>query len=350
MEAIPTSAQSRCLPATYDRLPGSSPTSTVPSPGVIPRSASAATRSRSSALIVAARALPSRICAVMSIAPMSADQWRKCRAPVKYMVMPALVAAAITSSSRIDPPGCTRARTPASNKIVGPSSHGKKASEAATAPPARSPARCTANRQESTRLTWPIPIPTAAPSDASRMAFDFTPRTAPRKLQVGEYLCATGLPRHQSPVGRLIMILIDGVGTLHQQATVNPPGLGTTGRVRLHRQNAQVLLHREHLDGPFVVTRGHDDLGEHLGHLPGHLNADRTVCGDHSPVGRHRIAGVCSAMRLGDVTTDGDSTRVGVLDDRHRRGGEVIGRAPGRVRIDIVVVRHLLAVQLIRGG
>ena len=40
------------------------------------------------------------------------------------------------------------------------------------------PARSTASRHESTRLTWPIPTPIAAPSRASRMAFDLTERHA----------------------------------------------------------------------------------------------------------------------------------------------------------------------------
>ncbi|MBV9856812.1 MAG: hypothetical protein JOY82_20225 [Streptosporangiaceae bacterium] len=65
MLAIPTWAQSRCLPFTYARLPGSSPTSTVPRPGTMPRSARAATRPVSSARISAAAAFPSRIRAVM---------------------------------------------------------------------------------------------------------------------------------------------------------------------------------------------------------------------------------------------------------------------------------------------
>ncbi len=65
MEAMPTWAQSRCLPATYFWLPGSSPTRTVPRPGVTPLSFSAATRAVSSDLIAAAVALPSRIWAVM---------------------------------------------------------------------------------------------------------------------------------------------------------------------------------------------------------------------------------------------------------------------------------------------
>ena len=48
------------------------------------------------------------------------------------------LAAATTSASRIDPPGATTARTPASRSTWSPSANGKKASDAATAPRARS--------------------------------------------------------------------------------------------------------------------------------------------------------------------------------------------------------------------
>src|SRR5690349_12778475 len=61
---MPTSAQSLCLPLTYQVDPGSSPTSTVPRPGTTPCSRSLATRSVSSPLIAFAVAVPSRICAV----------------------------------------------------------------------------------------------------------------------------------------------------------------------------------------------------------------------------------------------------------------------------------------------
>ncbi len=94
------------------------------------------------------------------------------------MVTPAAFAAAMTSSSRIEPPGCTIADTPAAIRISGPSANGKNASEAATDPAARSPARLTARLHESTRLTWPMPTPTDAPSFASRIALDLTARQA----------------------------------------------------------------------------------------------------------------------------------------------------------------------------
>src|SRR4051812_10455790 len=63
MLAMPTSAQSLCLAPTYQRLPGSSPTSSLPSPGRCPAAARTATRSVSSVRIAAAVALPSRIVA-----------------------------------------------------------------------------------------------------------------------------------------------------------------------------------------------------------------------------------------------------------------------------------------------
>ena len=138
-------AQSRCLPATYDRLPGSSPTRTVPSPGTTPCSRSRATRvgqvgpdrGRGGLPVEDRRAHGRRVCHGLTAA--LAAQWKKCRSPVRYIVTPAAVAAAMTSSSRIDPPGCTTARTPAAISTSSPSANGKNASEAATAPGAPVP-------------------------------------------------------------------------------------------------------------------------------------------------------------------------------------------------------------------
>src|SRR5205823_14389644 len=87
-------------------------------------------------------------------------QWAKCRVPVKYRVIPAALAAAMVSSSRTEPPGWTTARTPASASTMNPSGNGKYASDAATAPADREPARATASRAASTRLTCPMPTPT----------------------------------------------------------------------------------------------------------------------------------------------------------------------------------------------
>jgi len=93
-------------------------------------------------------------------------------------VTPAAWAAEITSPSRTEPPGWTTARTPAEVSTSRPSGNGKYASDAATEPAARSPARATASRAASTRFTWPIPTPTVAWSAASRIALDLTARMA----------------------------------------------------------------------------------------------------------------------------------------------------------------------------
>src|SRR6478735_2233920 len=65
IDSMPTSAQSRCLPATYEREPGSSPTSSVPRPGTTPFARSAAMRDASSDLTAVAVATPSSVMAVI---------------------------------------------------------------------------------------------------------------------------------------------------------------------------------------------------------------------------------------------------------------------------------------------
>src|SRR5260370_28688725 len=63
IELMPTFAQSACLPRTYACEPGSSPTRTVPSPGVLPAAVNAATRSVRSTKISSRVALPSNVIA-----------------------------------------------------------------------------------------------------------------------------------------------------------------------------------------------------------------------------------------------------------------------------------------------
>jgi N-succinyldiaminopimelate aminotransferase len=55
----------------------------------------------------------------------SGTQWRKWRTAVVTIATPAASAAAMTSASRIEPPGWMTARTPASKAIWGPSAKGK---------------------------------------------------------------------------------------------------------------------------------------------------------------------------------------------------------------------------------
>src|SRR5690606_1763014 len=91
-----------------------------------------------------------------------AHQWRKCRAPVRTMAIPRSLAAAITSSSRMLPPGWMTHVAPASATTSRPSRNGKNASEATTEPASTRPAFSAlmeAIRAESIRLIWPAPTP-----------------------------------------------------------------------------------------------------------------------------------------------------------------------------------------------
>src|SRR6266436_5933425 len=98
--------------------------------------------------------------------------------------MPAASAAAITSSSRSDPPGWMIAVAPAPIAASTPSAKGKNASEATTEPklgdrgsPAAFPASAAlaaAILTLSTRLIWPAPMPTVARPRAKTIALDLT--------------------------------------------------------------------------------------------------------------------------------------------------------------------------------
>ncbi|KAG1364724.1 hypothetical protein G6F59_018933 [Rhizopus arrhizus] len=78
------------------------------------------------------------------------------------MARPCSSAAAITSASRIEPPGWITALMPAAAAASMPSRNGKNASEAITEPSTTrfaSAALMPAMRAEYTRLIWPAPTP-----------------------------------------------------------------------------------------------------------------------------------------------------------------------------------------------
>ena len=72
--------------------------------------------------------------AAASTPAVNAPSVREVARPGEERVTPACSAAAMTSSSRIGPPGCTTARTPPSMSTCRPSANGKNASDAATEP------------------------------------------------------------------------------------------------------------------------------------------------------------------------------------------------------------------------
>src|SRR3954449_12160913 len=92
----------------------------------------------------------------------------------------------MTSASRTDPPGWTTARTPASSSTCRPSAKGKKASEAATEPVARSPARVTARRGGGPPVAPPPPPPPRARQAGGVHPVDLPHADADGRLVVGE--------------------------------------------------------------------------------------------------------------------------------------------------------------------
>ena len=121
---------------------------------------------------------------------------------------------------------------------------------------------------------------------------------------------------------------------LHRGRT--PPGATRTRRFFLRGQD----LHR-----PVRIGRSHDDLGEHGRDLPGHLGGHRTLAAITPPnaeTGSQAWAlRWASAMSAPTAMPQGLACLMMATAARRSRG-----TTPGRVGVDVVVVRHLLAAQL----
>src|SRR3954454_11566645 len=122
MLAMPTWAQSECLALTYQRLPGSSPTSSVPRPGWWPAAVSAATRRVSSVRIAAAVALPSRMVAgTPDSVPDGAERSGEALAALRSQVGGV--------RSRWGPPPADRRRNDMSERDQTPSPYGSRSAQ-----------------------------------------------------------------------------------------------------------------------------------------------------------------------------------------------------------------------------
>ena len=88
--------------------------------------------------------------------------------PVKTIASPARSAAAITASSRTEPPGWMAAVTPAAIAVSKPSGNGEEGIAGEYRAGGPSPALSTAMRTLSSRLGWPLPTPVKARSAPAR--------------------------------------------------------------------------------------------------------------------------------------------------------------------------------------
>jgi hypothetical protein len=188
---------------------------------------------------------------------------------------PASSAAAITSSSRTDPPGWMTAVAPASAAARRPSGKGKKASEATTEPFAGAragpaPRPCGGLERGDGRAVEPAHLARADAHGRAVPRVDDGVRLdvlgdRPGEQEIGEFgLGRRALRDDLQVVGRRRAV----VAVLHEKAAGDLP----EGQPRLRRigeaargQQAQVLLRANMLLRGVVGAGGDDDLGEDLG-------------------------------------------------------------------------------------
>src|SRR5690242_2084863 len=303
MDAIPTWAQSRCLPLTYARLPGSSPTRTVPSPGTVPRAARAATRWVSSARISAARALPSSTCAVTPVplvveVPYAGEVQRDTRGlGGRDDQMVADRAARFGDGAH---PGLGQDLEAVGEREV------RVAGGDRARGPVTGPLHRQAGRIHPVDLTHPDPDRGTAGGQQDGIGFD---RTAclPRERQVREHSGVDRLAGFELPVRRIVARLIHPVRGLQQHpaghhaqfylgGTIPPrPPLLLGGSLSPQTPSAprapeqpDVLARGQDVQGLGVEAGRDYHLGEHVLDLPGQGRGHRPVGRDHPAERRDR--------------------------------------------------------------
>ena len=264
--------------------------------------------------------------------------------PVNSMARPASSAAAMTSSSRIEPPGWITAVAPASTAASRPSANGKKASEATAEPivrgfgPAVGLGRFDGFRRGDARAVAAVHLAGADAGGGAVLGIDDgvgldVLGDGPGEQAVGDFL-----------LGRLALgdafELVAGdaavVAVLDQQPAGDHrqrlAGARRIGQLA-GQQQAQILLLGEDGAGVVVGVGRDDDFGEDLRDRFGgrrrraggwRRRSRRTPrrCRRRAPRARPRPE--LSALR--------DAARVGVLDDDDRRRGRRGTRRPGRAR------------------
>ena len=202
------------------------------------------------------------------------------------MAMPCSSAAAITSSSRSEPPGSTMATAPALAASSTPSRNGKNASDARTDPASgdprllhRDPHRVDARHLAGTDAQRPAP---GAEHDGVRLDVLGDP---PGEIQIRE------LGRRRRALGHHLRL--DGgrrlhVAALHQQATrhaaqverASARALAIGSGHEIIRQQPQVLLAGQDLQCLRRIAGRDHAFEEGLAHLPSEMRRRRAV---HAP-------------------------------------------------------------------
>ena len=115
-------------------------------------------------------------------------------------------------------------------------------------------------------------------------------------------------------------------------------------------QYSQVLLALKQCKRLLVEGRRGHDLDKQLCHPLGGLPVERPVYRYDAAKGTYRVGGKGFVIGTCQGISRGEPARIAVLDDRHSRCIEVLGRLPTAVQVQPVVVAHLLAVELLKRG
>lgn len=162
-----------------------------------------------------------------------------------------------------------------------------------TSPP-RVFARSTESLQESTRFTWPIPIPTAAPLSASRIALDLGERSARQANSRSRRVASSAA----SPATR-VQFFGSSPSACRRSASWKsaPPEMGRYSMASRARfwanQQARVLLLAQNLQRLGLEAGSHrNHLGEDTLDGLSHSGGHRAVSGNHATVCGQRVASV----------------------------------------------------------
>ena len=196
-----------------------------------------------------------------------------------------------------------------------------------------------------------MPMPTEAPSLASRIALDFTARQA-RHAKARSASTSSGAA---SPVAS---VHVDGsspvgvhvVDALHQHAAADLAELhaGRGARRRAAPGSGCSSCAVRTSTAPSSYAGRHDHLGEDLGDLLGHRHrapaGSTAITPPNADTGSHSWARRCAS-----ATSAPTAMPHGLACLMIATAGsvEVVRRPAGRVGVDVVVVGHLLAVQLL---
>ena len=187
------------------------------------------------------------------------------------------------------------------------------------------------DRDASSRLIWPAPMPTVAPSLANTMAFDLTclqTAKAKRRSAISAGVGArsvTTLQLELVDARRVALLHQEAAGDRAQQQLVrrrsSRPPVSSRRRFGLAASTARASA---------VGVRRDHHLGEHLRDLLGDRDVERPIERHDAAIGADRIAGQRPGVGPAEVVVDRDAAGIGVLDDRDRRAART--RRPARTR------------------